>query len=165
MMVPLMSSNNNNMTTTNSTISTTTGTKPPSSCSTQDDSNNNVVRRLKPPPHLFNHDNPARRRRRRRRPPKLPKKSPLHKTTKRCGTTINLTHCMQVLAQILVWASVVSLSLGVVWYSGWVGAGRCAIVAYQFLPMIICGKLCNQALLLIQLHMQSDLGRRLLSQL
>jgi hypothetical protein len=77
-----------------------------------------VVRRLKPPsPHLFNHDNPARRRRRRRRPPKLPKKSPLHKTTKRCGTTINLTHCMQVLARILVWASVVSLSLGVVWYS------------------------------------------------
>jgi hypothetical protein len=124
MMVPLMSSNNNNnnndMTTTNSTISTPTGTKPPSSCSsTQDDSNNNVVRRLKPPsvPHLFNHDNPARRRRRRRRPPKLPKKSPLHKTTKRCGTTINLTHCMQVLARILVWASVVSLSLGVVWYS------------------------------------------------
>jgi hypothetical protein len=106
------------MSTTNSTISTTTGTKPPSSCNTQDDSNNNVVRRLKPSPHLFNHDNPARRRRRRRRrPPKLPKKSPLHKTTKRCGTTINLTHCMQVLARILVWASVVSLSLGVVWYS------------------------------------------------
>ncbi len=32
-------------------------------------------------------------------------------------------------------------------------------MAYQFLPIIVCCKLYNQALLLSWLHMQADLGR------